>query len=193
MPARALNRLLLPAFGWPASQHDARNGRWPGKRTLVELFAQDDQVCQAAADALEQVVIGDKMDVFLGEVEPSFDVGEQVEQILAELLQWLGHAAGKLCQRVLQLIAAGRVDDAENRLRARQVELAREKRTHGEFARERRTGAGLQTVGDQRIKDRPARQRVQLDHVLPGVAARSGEVVDVGGDRRGEAGETQLA
>src|SRR5207249_638473 len=97
------------------------------------------------------------------EVEPSLNVGEQIQQIVAQLLKGTGHAAGELFQCLTQLVSIASLDDAEHRFRLRQVELAREKCPHGEFARLSGPATGREALRDQEIDQRRRRDQVQLD------------------------------
>ena len=130
-PTSALNRLLLPAFGWPA--RTTRNGRWPSER-CSSLFLQQRQMRQAVTQAHEQIVGRDEANVLIGKIERGFDIGEQVEQIVAQQGERLGHAAGKLLERLRQFAARVCLDDAEHRLRAGQIELAGQEGAQREFA-----------------------------------------------------------
>ena len=59
---------------------------------------------QALADAEQQLLGIDEVQVLVREVETGFHVGKQVEEILAQRLQGLCDTAGELLQRVLEFI-----------------------------------------------------------------------------------------
>ncbi len=76
-----------------------------------------------------------ELDVFFHEVETCFQVRQQIQELLAQRVQRLRHAAGKLTQRGLQLVAIAGVDHSEHGLGLRQVEASGQKRPQGEFPR----------------------------------------------------------
>ena len=91
--ASALNRLLLPTLGGPTRT------TWQ----LVLTVSRDD-ICSATTAELvggclqsrRQFGRRDELDVFLDEIEARFELGEQREQFVAELVQRSGEIAGEL-------------------------------------------------------------------------------------------------
>jgi hypothetical protein len=93
---------------------------------------------------------------------------------------------------LLQLVPVSRLDDAQNRLRLRQIELAGEKGPHRELARLRGAGASAQAFRNQQVHERRTAERVNLDDVLPRVRARRRPEMELSGQGRGYAGQTCL-
>ena len=118
-------------------------------------------------------------DVFVGEIQPGLDIGEEVEQVVAQLLQRASHAAGELFERLLQLIARAGFDDGVNGLGASQIELAGQEGSQRELAGLGGAAAGLQQLRDQQLHQRRAGERVNLGDILSGVAVRRGPEVHV--------------
>ena len=159
----------MPAFGRPAST--TRNGRSAVSRR-IQLPSRRRQLRQAARQPVQQVVAAHERNVLVGEVQRGLHVGQQVQQVLAQPLQRTRQAAGQLDQRPFQLALVAGLDDGLHRLGPRQVELAGQKRPHGEFARPRGASAGSQQRRRQEIEQRRTGERVNFDDVLAGVRVR---------------------
>ena len=129
------------------------------------------------------------MNVFLRKVESRFQVGKQVEQIAAQLLQRSRHSARELGERFLQLVAAAGLDDAQHGFRAGQIELAGEEGPQRELARPSGAGAFLEQFRDEQFDQRRTTDGVQFRDVLSGIGVRAGENVQIGRQRSGESGK----
>jgi len=104
-----------------ANNRDAE--RATADRTLVEPAFQIGEMRHAGADSQEHVALVDELNVFLAEIEPGLDIGEEIQQIVAQRMQRLHNAAGELSQRLVQLIVAACLDDREHRFRLREIFL----------------------------------------------------------------------
>ena len=115
--------------------------------------------------------------VLLREIEPGFDVGEQVQQIARASRATAASSPPASCASACCSSSSRvRFDHAEDGLGLRQVLLAGEKRPHREFARPGGTGAGVEQCRNEQIDQRRRRDGVNLDAVLTGVALRAGHV-----------------
>ena len=74
-------------------------------------------------------------------------MGDHIEQMVAHGQDGPRQAAGQLLERRVELGRVRRVDDAQHRLGAGQVDPAREERSQGELARLCVTGATSQAMG----------------------------------------------
>ncbi len=63
-----------------------------------------------------QLLARDEGQVFVGEIEARFDVGQQVEQVVAQAVQRASQSAGQLAQGDVQLLRIGGVDHAQDGL-----------------------------------------------------------------------------
>ena len=130
--------------------------------------------------------------LLIGEVEGRLDVGEQVEQIVAQLVQRLRQASRQLHESLLEFVAITGLDDAKHGFRAGQIELAGQERAHREFARLGSPRPGIQALGDQDIQNRLTGNRVHFDNIVAGIGARPSEKIEVRRDRGMKPGQTQL-
>src|SRR5439155_18455934 len=76
LAGESVEQATLAGVG-PAGEHDAE--RAAGDGSLIQLFAEQRHQRQALAEASEQVLPADEVNVFLGEVEPRLDIGQEVE------------------------------------------------------------------------------------------------------------------
>ena len=89
--------------------------------------------------------------------------------LLGELAGQRAHC--RACRR-----RGGGLDQIGHALGLREVELAVEEGTAGEFARLGQAGAELQATLEQHLHDDRSAMTLQLDHVLAGEGGRRGEV-----------------
>ena len=80
-PASALNRLLLPGV---RQAHERDADRPPRHRAVVELALERGELVDGRIEPRERFRLADELDVLVGEVERGFQVGEQVQQVVAE-------------------------------------------------------------------------------------------------------------
>src|SRR5262249_58166909 len=117
---------------WLARQNDTERPLAHG--SLFDLLAGQRHERQSLREPPQQVLLTDKLQVLVAEVEARLDIGEQVEQVLAQLLEGPRHSARQLRPGLFQLTPAAGLDHAQHRLRSRQVELAREETAQGKLA-----------------------------------------------------------
>ena len=103
----------------------------------------------------------------VGEVEVGLEMGQDVEQAVAEPHDRPGEAAGELLQGGVELRRGPRVDHAEHRLGPRQVDPAREEGAERELARLGLPGPSGQAVRQQQAQQRGGADRVDLGQRLP--------------------------
>ena len=120
----------------------------------------------------------DELDVLVREVERGFEVGEQVQEVVAKGRERSGDAARQLREREPEVRVGPGRDDGVDRLGLRQVLLAGEEGAQRELARLGRPGAGAQKIGDEPFDQRRRADGVQFREVLPGVRPRAGEEVE---------------
>ena len=116
-----------------SGQHDTKGP--PAHGAILELCAQASHGCMQFAQHGQQAPLADKREVFLGEVETRFDVGKEVQQALAKLVQRSGNAARKLTKRAAPtLLRLTGCDNVMDCLCLCQVELPVQKRPQRELA-----------------------------------------------------------
>ncbi len=127
---------------------------------------------QPLAHAFEQGALVDELKVFVGEIEAGFDVGKQVEQVVAQGFQGPADAAGELSEGLLEFIAAAGLDDGEDGFGASEVEFSGEEGAQGELAGLGRARTGFEEFGDQQVNKGRGGDGVHFDEVLAGVGSR---------------------
>src|SRR5688572_28575904 len=116
------------------------------------------------------------VDVLLGKIEHR--LGQRSE--LHQLLRNRGYGSRKLAreraQRGARGVAARGIDEIGHRLGLREVELAFEEGATRELARLRKPRAGVEAGAQDLLQHHRPAVALELEHVLPGVGARRGEV-----------------
>ncbi len=131
-----------------------------------------------------RVFLTDEANVLVGEIEAGFHVGEQVQQIVAQLVQRLGHAApptggARLLQSSARLPASITPSTASARVRsslpARNARIVNSPGCRVSLAAPAFNNSAISSSSSG-----GAGERVQLGDVLTGVAVRSGPEIQVG-------------
>ena len=118
--------------------------------------------------AAAQFVGRDEADVVFDEIQARFQIGQQIEQIAAHLLERPRQSAGQLPQRDLQLVAIGGIDHPQHGFGLGQINPAGEKRSQREFTRLRETCS----AATNRLQDRgQQRRRTEACEFRPAVGA----------------------
>ena len=143
---QGIEETALAGIG-PAGEHRAE--RPGGAAAGIELEGQFLKMRMGRGQATQKLGPLDKFDILLDEVKGRLDVGEQVEQIVAEPFQRSGHAAGQLLEGSGQLGTIAGFKDCQDRFGAREVKLAGKERTQGKFAGLGRPSSGIHQVGDE--------------------------------------------
>ena len=74
-------------------------------------------------------------DVFLDEIESRFEIGQKIEQLIADRGQRPSQPAGELSKSDVKLAAIGRIDHAEHGLGLREIDSPGKKCPQREFTR----------------------------------------------------------
>ena len=172
-PRQALNRLLLPTFGQP-TQHDPR--QVVATARVVQAGSSSGRLGRDASANCRCNSLGrDELDVFFHEIEPGFEMRQQIQQRVAQPIERSGQATGQLLERRSKLLvrrASMTPSTASAWVRSsRPARNARSVNSPGSASR----APAAQTVRSTRRQQRRRAERVDFGGVLPRVAARSGQ------------------
>ena len=187
---RALNRLLLPAFGRPTRA--TRTGRPLTVRSsscrlqLVSCAIAGGEAASVAAWPTNSMSSSAKSSA-------ASMSASRLSRSSRSAFERLGDAAGELGEGLLQVGVGAGLDDRVHGLGLRQVLLAGEERPQGELPRPGRPGPAREQVGDQPLHERRRAEGVELGEVLPGVGVRAGEEIVNRREQRRDAGEAERA
>ena len=173
LPASALSSELLPAFGGPTITA-CRPSRSLRPRSALASRSSSD--CASAASRCAQRRVAERVERFVGEIDRGFDLHAHREQRRRQRIHALREfAVERAPRRTRGAHVAGR-DQVGDRLGLGEVELAVEERAFAEFARARHARTERAAARDQLLQQHRAAVRLQLDHVLAGVAGGRGEI-----------------
>ncbi len=183
-----------PAFagvGRP-NQHDSRHR----ERAVAgnEAMGQVYEVIGSPVQLGREHGSAQRIDVrLLGEIEIRLEVGHQIEQAVAHCQDGAGQAARQLFERCVELSGAIRVDHAQDRLGASQVDPAAKKGSQRELAGLGVPRALAQAIGQNQAGERRRADQMNLGGVLAGVGAWRGPEGEPYWQRRPQALDSQLA
>jgi len=166
--------------------HDRHAGQIGGLVAAGHAFEELLHLLQGGGQLRVQLAGREEGDVFVHEIEPGLQVGQQVEQPATELAQGCGKPARQLAQRHLQLARVSGVDHPEHGLGAGEVHAPGQERAEGEFPRLSEPCAGGTEGLEGGLQERPGAEGVDLGHGLAGVAAGRGPEVEIARQRRGQ-------
>jgi len=134
----------------------------------------------------------DEGDVFIGEVQAGFQVGEQFDQLLAQSAQWVAQSAGQLLQGRLKPARIGCVDHPQYGLGLGKIDPASQKRAQRKLAGlSQARPMGTKSV-EHRLEHGRRAEGMDLGHRLSGVAASLGPEIELAGHRAVKTFEVQV-
>ncbi len=161
-----MKRRLFPALGGPVN---ATRG-WPSGRLRPRSRSANLARSSAPRQFLGQRGAAEEVDVGLvDEVQIRFEMGEDVEQAVAERGDGARETAGKLVERGFQLRGVRGLDHSQNGLRAGEVDPTGEERPQREFARFGEPRTVGQAMREHELQERRRGDCVNLSRGLPGV------------------------
>ena len=142
---------LLPALGGPT-----RTTRgWPsGRSRSLSRRASRASSATGVVQLRRQGRAAQRIDVgLLGEIEVGFEMGDHVEQMVAQRDDRPGQPARELLEGRVELGGVARFDHAEHRLGPREVDPAGEERPERELARLGMARTSAQAVGQDQVHE----------------------------------------
>ena len=140
---QGVEEAALAAVG-RTGEHDA--DQFPADAPRGHLFDEAGDLARGRVQPGEQLPRRKRRGVFFGEIEIGLQVGQQVEQFVAKLVERPSQPAGELRQGRAELSGIGGVDDAQNGFRLGEVDASGEKGAEGELAGLSQPRPAAQTV-----------------------------------------------
>ncbi len=134
--ARAADeRVEQAAFAsiWFPDEHHARRG--VGLLAAAHLIEQPRDGGSGASETGCEFIVRNEADVFFREIESRLQIGQKIEQLIAQRVERTGQTASQLGERRIKLAAVGCVDHAEHGLSLHEIDSPGEKCPQREFAR----------------------------------------------------------
>ncbi len=151
----------------------------------VEAAAQQGALPRAVEHAFElraqfrqprqRACLLQEFDLFLGKIQRRLDQHAQVDQAVANAVDLLGKTARQRSHRRARRSGGRGLDQVGHAFGLREVQLAVQEGTAGEFTRLRQSRAELQAALQQQLHDHRAAMPLQLDDILAGEGSRPGE------------------
>ncbi len=155
--------------------HTDAHGRLAAKREFLHKLID---LCGGLVKLPQEFLGGDERQVFVREVKAGFEVGEQFQQLAAELLKRAGQSSGKLLKCGVEFRRAGRVDHSQHGLGLGQVNSSGQKRAKRELARFGRPCTAGTCGPYDAFQQRRRTEGVDLGHRLPRVAPLAGPEIE---------------
>jgi hypothetical protein len=116
----------------------------------------------------------DEFDVFIDEVEASFEVADKSDEVFAEFLQAAGDATAELPEGQLKFFVIGGLDDAEDGFGLEQIDASMQEGTEREFAAPCHSYTVLEEFFEHGFEDGFTAGNVEFGEDFSGEAAASG-------------------
>ena len=103
-------------------------------RATGKLFRDAVQLVLRIFEPANQLASADEFDIVFDKVEAGFQIGQQIEQIVSEQLQWARQAAGELRQRRFELASIIGIDHSQHGFGLHQIDPTGQKCPQRKFA-----------------------------------------------------------